>query len=258
MKKLFLLILLGGLLLCVCAVGAATVGRRYLDNYLTAELPDECPEIAVTQEAAISFVNKILVSGQGAVEAKRTRITITQEELTSFVAIGALLAEQAQELQNLQNLQNLSPEQTEQLRALENMQGMERLQTLKEFSEQQRESGDVGGPGGLPVPDLSLRLTLEEPQICFKESGQIAVEGYASVRDRRQPVRLIVAPRASQGELVLDFVEGDLGPVPLPESLFDIIGTGLARTILAGQEYAEISEITVGGGRLTIAGRLNR
>lgn len=257
MKKLVIGCLILGVLVCACGVGAATVGRQYIEPYLTVDLPDECPDIAVSQDAAISFITKVVTVGQGAAQTKSARLTITQKELTSFVAIGSLLAEQMQELQNLQNLQNLSPEQADQLRQLENMQGLERLQALEQFNDQRRQgSGQDAGP--LPVPDLSLRLTLEEPQICFKQNGQIAVEGYGAIRGRRQPVRLILAPRASQGELVLDFVEGDLGPVPMPESVFDTIGSGLSKAILAGRDYAEISEISVQRGSITIAGRLKQ
>lgn len=255
MKKLLIGCLIVGVLVCACGVGAATVGRQYVEPYLTVDLPDECPDIPVTEDAAVNFITKVVTVGQGAAQTKRARLTITQQELTSFVAIGSLLAEQMQEMQNLQNLQNLNPEQTQQLRELENKKGLERLRALEQFTAERRQTGS-NDAGPIPIPDLSLRLTLEEPQICFKSNGQIAVEGYAAVRGRRQPLRLIVAPRASQGELVFDFVRGDLGPVSMPEPIFDTIGDGLAKAILAGQEYAEINEITVQQNTITLSGRL--
>jgi hypothetical protein len=55
--------------------------------------------------------------------------------------------------------------------------------------------------------------------------------------------------------LVLDFVEGELGPVPIPEFLIDQIGSGLAKLILAGQAYVEVTQIQVGDGTLTLSGR---
>lgn len=255
MKKLVIGCLILGVLVCACGVGAATVGRQYVEPYLTVDLPNECPDIAVSQDAAVNFITKVVTVGQGATQTKSARLTLTDQELTSFVAIGSLLAEQMQEMQNLQNLQNLSPDQTEQLRQLENVQGLERLQALEQFSQQGRDGATQEG-SPIPVPDLSLRLALEEPQVCFKQNGHIAVEGYGAIRGRRQPIRLILAPRASQGELVLDFVEGDLGPVPMPETVFDTIGAGLSKAILAGRDYAEINEITVQQGSITIAGRL--
>lgn len=255
MKKLLVGCLVVVVLAAACGVAAATVGKDYLESRLATDLPDECPEIAVSQDAAVSFLTKVLTAGEGATQTRSVRVTVTQQELTSFVAIGSLLAEQMQELQNLQNLQNLSPEQAQQLQELENLQGMERLQALQEFNEQRQESGNTG-PTGLPIPDTSLHVALEEPQICFRDDGRVAVEGYGAIRGRRQPLRLILAPRASQGELVLDFVEGDLGPVPMPEPVFDTIGSGLSKAILAGRDYAEIDEISVQQGSITIGGRL--
>ena len=71
-------------------------------------------------------------------------------------------------------------------------------------------------------------------------------------------MRLVIAPSASNGELVLDFVDGQIGRVRMPEFIFDLIGKGLAEVLLAGQAYAEITQIQVGSGTLTISGRYNR
>jgi hypothetical protein len=109
------------------------------------------------------------------------------------------------------------------------------------------------------LPDLSLRLGIEEPQVYFKANGHIVIRGFGELRGRRQPVRVVVAPRAADGELVLDFVEGTLGPVPVPEALFDRIGEVLAEAILTGQSYLQVAEVTavsVGDGTLTVSGRL--
>jgi hypothetical protein len=121
---------------------------------------------------------------------------------------------------------------------------------------------DLLGEGGrMPVlgeDGLRLRLTIQEPQVYFLSSGSMLVRGEARFLVLSLPVRVVTAPRASQGELVLDFVEGQLGPVPMPEILFDYIGKGLARALLAGREVAEITEIRVTDGVLTISGRWNR
>ena len=68
----------------------------------------------------------------------------------------------------------------------------------------------------------------------------------------------MVAPRAARGELVLDFVSGRVGQARLPELIFDPLGTALARLILVGQAFAEITEISIREGELTIAGRYSR
>jgi hypothetical protein len=53
-------------------------------------------------------------------------------------------------------------------------------------------------------------------------------------------------------------VEGQIGRVNLPEPVFDLLGKGVAQALLAGQEYAEITQIRVSAGTLTISGRRNQ
>ena len=58
------------------------------------------------------------------------------------------------------------------------------------------------------LSDLSLRLAIKEPQVYFKANGHAAVRGYGALLRWRLPLRVVVAPRAAEGELALDFVEG--------------------------------------------------
>ena len=51
------------------------------------------------------------------------------------------------------------------------------------------------------------------------------------------------------------FLSGQLGRLPLPEFAFDFVGGLVARTILMGQGVAEITELSVGDGTLSFAGR---
>lgn len=111
-------------------------------------------------------------------------------------------------------------------------------------------------PEGVDLPE-NLDLPLADPQVYFKADGTIVIRGRLTAAGRSQPVRIVAAPRASQGELVLDFVEGRLGPLPLPEGLFDPIGDLVAAGILAGQSIAEITLIQVTDGEMTVSGRKN-
>jgi hypothetical protein len=209
-----------------------------------AELPDDGPPIATSQQDALQFLEKVTDAGLAGTQDGQLHLTITEQEVTSFLQIGAELAQQVQDVKNIETLEELG--QLENLDGLEDIEGIEKWQQLARRRE------------GLPkirLPDLSLRWGIEEPEVRFQANGQIVVRGYATVRKLRQPVRVVVAPRASEGELVLDFVEGDLGPVPLPEGLFDLVGKGLAQAILIGQDYAEITTIEVSEGTLTVGGQ---
>jgi hypothetical protein len=214
---------------------------------LEAELPNDGPLIATSQAAALRFAEKAAAAGENAVETKRLEITITQSEITSFLTIGARLAEEMRSAQ-AQSLEQLS--QMQQSSEVPNVEGLDQLLALTR--------GREGVLDLVGLSDLSLRLGIREPMVYFKTDGRIIVRGYAELLGQRQPLRLVLAPRASEGELVLDFVEGTLGPVSVPEGLIDQIGSGLAKLILAGDEFVEISRIQVGDGTLTLSGGYRR
>jgi hypothetical protein len=49
-----------------------------------------------------------------------------------------------------------------------------------------------------------------------------------------------------------------LGRLPAPELVFDLMGELIASAVLLGQDYAEISELSVGKGTLSFVGRIQR
>ncbi|MBN1260725.1 MAG: hypothetical protein JXB35_08600 [Anaerolineae bacterium] len=217
------------------------------------ELPDDGPAPAISKEAAVRFIEKSLAASQSGLEAGAFTLTITDEEATSLLNIGAELADQLHSMQTIESL--------EQLQALQGTDGLEGLESAIDLERFQGLLGNGEGSSAISLPDLRLRISIAEPQVHFKANGHVVLRGYAELgggdEPNRQPLRVVVAPRASEGELVLDFVEGQLGPVPVPELLFDLAGKGLAALLLAGQEYATITEITVGAGTFTLSGRHN-
>jgi len=230
-------------LLALLAVFSVVLAGCQRPEFLDAELPDDGAPIRTSPEAAMRFVEKVTAAGERATESKSLSLTITQQEVTSFLDIGGIMADQMQAM-NLTNLSDV--QQIDLAQGLEGVEGLEQWQAL------------LGQREGLPnisLSDLSLRVLIRDPQVYFKADGQLIVRGYAEALGQRQPVRLVFAPRASGGELVLDFVEGNLGPVEVPELLIDGVGKGLARAIMAGQEYVEITEIRVGEGTMALSGR---
>ncbi len=202
-----------------------------------AELPNDGPPVTISQEAALSFVTKAVTIGESAVEDGQVRFTVTQEEVTSFLNLGAQLMQMAETVPVPGGLEGL-----------EGIEGLEQFEGLRQLLPGSDEGSSEGGL-------LDLQLQLIEPQVYFKSDARIILRGEGRLARFRLPARLVVIASASQGELVLDFVEGQLGRVPLPEFLFDPLGDLLARAILAGQDFVEVSEISVTEGSLTVAGR---
>ncbi|MDX1599983.1 MAG: hypothetical protein R3191_00560 [Anaerolineales bacterium] len=237
------------LLVLACALLAATVACSMPSLGGEAELPDDGQPVPVSQQAAASFVTKVIVAGEQATNQQSVRFTVTEQEVTSALSYGAELAAYSQGGPMFEGLGSLPvddlpadqlPPEAQRFRDLaESLGGL---------------TGDREGSGGGLLPDL--RLKLEEPQVYFRADGRMIVRGYGVLWRWRQPLRVVIAPRASEGELELDFVEGQLGSLPLPEFLFDPLGNLLSQALLAGQDYAAITELTVGDGVLTFAGEL--
>ena len=246
-RQIPLLLMAAALLLVSCSRPA----------FLDAQLPDDGPEIVPTQADARRFVEKVAAAGQSGAQNGQTSLTLTEAEVTSFLSISSQMAQVMQQIDGVSSLQDLTQLDDAQIDGLD-LEGLDGLGDQALDHDALRRWRDLArrleGLGDLRFPDLSLRLAIQEPEVHFKDNGQIIVRGYGQVRDVRQPLRVVVAPRARQGELVLDFVEGNLGPVSLPEGLFDVVGRGLAGVILAGQRWASIDEITVTETALTLRG----
>ena len=224
---------LGVLLLSGCAGSG---------GLLETELPDDGRAPPTSAASARLFAQKAVKAGEVAAETGRFELSVTDVEVTSFLNVGSLL---------LGQFQTLSNEDLEQLEAIPELEGVE-IGELQDLLEQrERLPGARNGR-------LRLRLTIEDPAVHFRGTGEVIVRGSARFLILRVPVRVVTAPRASEGELVLDFVEGQMGRAPMPELVFDLVGRGLSSALLMGQEYARISEISVGDGTLTVRGSYAR
>lgn len=200
-------------------------------------LPDDGPAPTTSRSAALAFVRKALTAGQSAVEGGVFTLTITDSEVTSFLNIRRDL---------MGELGGVGIDNLGQIEGLEGLgeDGIN-IDAWRDLLQQR----DEGSP---------LRPRLREARVNFKANGDVVARGEFALLRWRFPARFVVAPEASEGEMVLDFVEGQIGRVNLPEPVFDLLGKGVARALLAGQEYAEITQISVGAGTLTISGRRNQ
>lgn len=208
-----------------------------------AQLPDDGPPPATSQAAARRFVEKAVAAGQAAAESGQFTLVVTQEEVNSFLTIGTEIVDQ---------LQTTPIEGLSQLEGNPELEGIEELATWQQLLEQVERVPNVQLPTG------KLRLAIADPRVYFQGNGHITARGHAELLSWRLPIRSVVAPRAAEGELVLDFVEGQVGAVPMPEILFDYVSQGLSEAILLGQEYAQVTHISVGAGTLTVSGRIEQ
>jgi len=229
-----------------------------LGKHGAASLPDDGPIIPVSQEAAVSFAKKTLAGTSETQGGGTIRFTVTQEEVTSALAVGARWASYSQGgplFEGVPGLEGvLDGQEVEQLldsQGSDVLQGSDVPPQIIDLLDNLREREG----SGINLPDI--RLKLEEPQVYFKGDGRIILRGYGRLLRWRLPVRMVIAPSAAQGELILDFVEGQIGKFPMPKFLFDPLGDLLARVLLSGRKFAQISELTVREGVMTFSGRLS-
>lgn len=166
------------LLLLTLALAACTLP--------SSAMPDDGPPVAISEEAAASLEQKV----QGLATSGSATLTVTQEEISSYLALRLLSA------------------------------------------------------------DMPLR----QPQVYFKEGGQMVIRGNIEFQERSQPLRIEATPTLVDGKLNLAVSSARVGPLPLPTSIIDQIEGALGEAILAGQKFGKLTEISVGAGTMTIAG----
>ncbi len=214
-----------------------------------AKLPKDGPPVPVSKRAAASFVIKVIAVGEQASAKQSVRFGITQEEVTSALAYSAELAAYSQGGPIFE--EGLADFNT---RGLPTEDLPPKAQRFRQLAQSLGAATDSGQKGEGILRDM--RLQLEDPQVYFTGDGRMILRGYGRLWRWRQPLPVVIAPRAREGKLELEFVEGHLGGLPLPVFLFDPLGGLISRALLAKQEFVAITQLEVGEGMLAFSGEL--
>lgn len=230
-------LLVSGLLVVLVLVGC-----RAPSDLRNWGLPDDGPPAAASPEAAQRLIDKVTAAAQSAATTGHFSVSITEEEATSALSFYGDM------LERFEVLPTDGSEEIEVRPEAEEVDG-DGWRELLDWQERL----PVGGERG-----ALLGLALEEPAVYFLGDGHLIIRGRIRLPIGQWPFRVVARPHASQGELVLDLVEGQIGPLPMPQIAFNYLARGLARAVVAGQEYVEITEILVSDGVLTVSGRWQR
>ena len=230
-------VFLFGILIVVLSVTTCSWGMD--PATLTADYGTPVP---ATKDAASRLLTRAGNAIRNAPNSRNLRISVTEEEATSALSLGMLLPEVMRAMESIP---------AEELEAIPTVEGMrERLRQEEEAALESRTlTQRIFG-------FFDPRLRTGDTQVRFTADGEIVVGGYIQAWRWKQPALVVVAPRATSGELALDFVRGQLGRLPAPEWAFDKLGELLSSLILLGQDYAEITEMTVTEGRMSFLGRV--
>jgi hypothetical protein len=204
------------------------------------------PPVPASTESARRLIEKTTVALQGMSGSRALSLSVTESEATSALSLGLMMPELMRA--------------AERIPAAE-IQQISDLDALRVRIEREERDMRAARLARAPLAErllagLDPRLRAGDVQVRFRPSGEVVVAGHVQAWRFRQPALFVVAPHGRSGELQLDFVEGRLGRLPLPEPVFDLLGRAVASAILLGRDYAEISDLTVGDGTLRIVGRL--
>lgn len=230
-----------GLLVVVLSVASCSAGVD--TEALTARWG---PPVPATTDAARRLMERTARSIQAAAASRSISLTVSEAEATSVLSLGLMMPDLMRAAERIPRSEMEGITDLGELRA--------RIQ--QELRAATPKAEGLPGTGRRIARALDPGLHAGDVQVRFEENGHMVVAGYLQAWRFRQPALFVLAPRASSGRLELDFVEGKLGRAPLPESLFDLLGSTVASTVLMGQEYAEVSRLSVGDGTLHIEGRL--
>ncbi len=232
-------------LIAILVIVAVLVGVLFLITGAT--LPDDGEPIPVVAEDALAFARKVADSVGDAAGTKQVTITVTEGEVTSFLAIASVLSAQLKEAGGSGDLGELSDLGDE-------IPGGDLLSV--EGWKELIESED--GLGTIFTRGLDLRITIRDPEVRFTADGEIVVRGTGRLAFLSIPARIVVVPNIVNDQLTFEVVEGQLGRLPLPGGIANLVADAIERALLAGHSVASVDEIEVNQGSLSFTGRLNR
>jgi hypothetical protein len=204
-----------------------------------ASLPDDGDPVPVSGDAAISLAKKVQTSVGTAPGTKTVTIQVTEEEVTSFLAIASLLSGQIEQAGGNGNL--------DQIDILEGSSTAD-IESWKDLIASQ------DGIGTILTKGIDLGVTIQDPEVKFTPAGAIIIRGYGKIGPLRVPARAVVRPAIVNGALEFEIIDGQLGRLPLPGGVSDLLGDGIEKALLAGNQIATVTQIDVGAGVLTFSG----
>lgn len=204
-----------------------------------ASLPDDGEPVPVSGEAAISLAKKIQTSVGDAPGTKSITIQVSDEEVTSFLAIASILSGQIEQAGGTGDLSQIDMLDTASATDIESWKVL-------------IESQD--GFGGILTKGIDLGVTIKDPEVKFTSAGAIVIRGYGRIGPLTVPARAVVTPAIVDGNLEFEIVEGQLGRLPLPGGISNLLADGIEKALLAGHNVATVTQIDVNQGTLTFSG----
>jgi hypothetical protein len=219
----------------------AVVVALALAGCSTAGMPNDGMEPKVTEAAARSIVERVNAVGRDTAPGGDFTVTATQNELSSFLAIGADVLAHYQEAY----AQGVTPVPRQ-------IPGIDALVT----DDQWRQAMDYlyatsGGAGAVLV---ELRSNIQNPRVFLKADGTLVLRGTATASGVSLPLRVVIAPESSNSGYGVRLIKAQLGTVAAPEWVATLIKDAIAQGMALGNQSVVITDIAITLGEITVSG----
>lgn len=204
-------------------------------------MPDDGREPVVTEDASREVVRRVVDVIRNTPSGSDFRITATQDEVTSFLALGADVLAYYQAAYAAGE----TPE-PKQIPGIDEFVSDAQWQAAMD-----QLNGNAQGAASLL---LEVRSSIEDPRVYLKDDGTLVLKGMAVVAGTRTPLRLVLAPAPVADGYAVRFLEGQLGTVAAPEWLSGLIERALGEGMRLANQSVTITGIGITDGEITVSG----
>lgn len=204
-------------------------------------MPDDGPEPAISEEASRSVVRRVVTAMRETPPGAAFSVTATQDEVTSFLALGADVLAYYQSAYAAGE----TPE-PKQIPGIDDYVSDAQWQAaMDELNRNAR---------GAAALLLEVRSNIQDPRVYLKDDGTLVLRGFAAVAGTQTPLRLVLAPEPSAEGYAVRFVDGQLGTVAAPEWLSGLIEQALDEGMQLANQSVVITDIAITDGEITVSG----
>ncbi len=222
--------LLFALLLAAAALGGCA-----------GSLPDDGPEPVISEAACRAIVERVAAAIQTTPAGGSFSVQATQDELSSFLAIGADVLEHYRQARDAGTV----PEPRQ-------IPGFEVFLTDAQWQTAMDDLyATTSGPGALLV---RLQGSIRQPRAYLKPDGVLVLRGQASAAGLAVPLRVVLAPESGAQGYTLRFAGGQLGSVGAPSWVSSLFEDALKQGMESAIKYVTIDSIEIVRGEMTVGG----
>ncbi|MHB1317157.1 MAG: hypothetical protein ACYCYF_00905 [Anaerolineae bacterium] len=222
----------------------ALVAMLALAGCNAAGMPDDGPEPVLSEAASRNVVERVIAVGEDTAPGASFTITATQDEISSFLAIGAEVLAHYQDAY----ASGVTP-------APRQIPGIDARVTDAQWQQAMDElNRTTSGPAAVLT---ELRSRVQNPRVYLKADGVLVLRGTASAAGASLPLRVVLVPEASVDGYAVRIREAQLGTVSAPTWVTDLIERGVADGMDLANKSAVITDIRITQGQITVTGTAN-